>query len=172
MPNLNRLPPGASVFVDTNIFYMHFTGKSSSCTTLFMRIALGDVTGYVNTEVLSDLLHKLMLYEAHVKGFITSGSAAKLKRKLLADRTVIANMPDHQNLFETVLNTGVKVIRISKKMFIETKSERQAYGLMTNDSLHLGSMLRHSVPIANIATKDADFAHIPGIDVWEPLDIT
>lgn len=172
MPDINHLPIGATVFVDTNIFYLHFTSRSASCTTLFMRIALGEVIGYVNTEVLSDLLHKLMLHEAHRRGFIPNARAIEMKQRLLEDRTIISNMPDHQNLFERVLNIGVKVIRISKKMFIDTKRERTDYGLMTNDSLHLGSMLRHSVPITNIATKDGDFAHIPGIEVWEPLDIT
>ena len=172
MPDLNFIPTGASVFVDTNIFYYHFTGRSPSCTVLFRRIAFGEVTGYVNTEVLSDLLHKLMLYEAHKAGYIPNCRACDMKTRLSADRTTIANMPDHQALFETVLNIGVKMLNLSKKLLVDTKRERSDHGLMTNDSLHLGSMVYHSNPLVHIATRDGDFAHIPNVTVWQPQDLT
>lgn len=171
MPDLNLLPVGASVFVDTNIFYYHFTGRSPSCTVLFRRIAFGEVTGYVNTEVLSDLLHKLMLYEAHRMRYIPNCRACDLKARLLADRTTIAHMPGHQTLFEQVLNIGIKMLGVSKRLLVETKRERATHGLMTNDSLHLGSMLYHRTPLVHIATRDGDFAHIHDITVWQPEDV-
>ena len=98
MPDLIRVPSNANIFVDTNIFYYHFTGRSTSCTSLFTRIALGEVVGYVNTEVLSDLLHKLMLYEARQKNFINTCNASRMKEKLSNDRGLISRMPDYQNM--------------------------------------------------------------------------
>lgn len=171
MPNIRDIPPGTNVFVDTNIFYYHFSGQSPTCTAFLRRIAQGEVNAYVNTEVLSDLLHKLMLYEAHQKNIISSCSAVKMKQQLLIDRNTLSNMPDHQTLFETVLDIGVKVLKISKNMFIDTKRERIVHGLMTNDSIHLGTMIYHPTPIAHIATRDADFRHITEVTIWEPMDI-
>lgn len=169
MPDLTMLPRGHSVFVDTNIFYFHFTGKSATSTAFFGRVARGEIIAYVNTEVLSDLLHKLMLAEAGTK--IGKGLAWQLKKHLSTNRTAIAALPDHQAQFERTLAMGLKVIPITKTLLIDTKQERSTYGLMTNDSLHLGTMNRRSVPLTDIATHDSDFGHIPTITMWEPQDI-
>lgn len=171
MPDLATLPNGAHVFVDTNIFYLHFQGKSATCTAFFNRIANGQVTAYVNTEVLSDLIHKLMLAEAFAKGIIRRQKACDLKSYLASDRTCIACMPDHQGQFENTLGMGLKVLPVTKRLLIDTKSERTTHGLMTNDSLHLGSMIRRSVAVSDIATQDGDFIHIPDITVWRPEDV-
>ncbi len=171
MPDLSLLPADSSVFVDTNIFYYHFAGRSIACTTFLRRIAASEITAYVNTEVLSDLLHKMMLAEAFSLNIIRRPQAHLLKQRLNADRGIIANLPDHQVLFESLFVMGLKTVRITKEMLINTKRERSVHGLMTNDSLHLGSMVYHSVPIANLATKDSDFAHVPSITIWEPNDV-
>ena len=44
-------------------------------------------------------------------------------------------------------NFTIKVLSINQKMLIETKVERIVHGLMTGDSLHLGNMNRHSIPL-------------------------
>ncbi len=171
MADLRDIPSGSFVFVDTNIFTYHFCGKSVTCTTFLQRIADGDITAYVNTEVLSDLLHKMMLAEAFQKNIINRPTAVKLKKHLQQNRTAIERLPNHQQLFEQLMKMGLKVIRITKKMLINTKRERKNHGLMTNDSLHLGSMVYHSIPIQNIATRDGDFFHVSGVSVWEPTDV-
>jgi len=171
MSDLALLPAGTHVFVDTNIFYLHFQSKSATCTAFFNRIATGEVTGYVDTEVLSDLIHKLMLAEACAKGLISQQRAVDLKKYLAAHRTGIAAMHDHQAQFEDALAIGLKVFPVTKRLLIDTKAERALHGLMTNDSLHLGSMNRHSMSLRNIVTRDGDFGHIIGVTVWEPMDV-
>lgn len=171
MGDLAALPPGTHVFVDTNIFYLHFQGKSASCTAFFNRIASGEVTAYVNTEVLSDLIHKLMLAEAYMKAIISEPKAHLLKTHLASNRRSIAAMPEHQTQFESTLAMGLRVLPITKNLLIETRNERATLGLMTNDSLHLGSMKRCRLPLKDIATKDGDFMHIAHVTVWEPKDV-
>ncbi len=39
------------------------------------------------------------------------------------------------------------------------------------DSLHLGNMNRHRPPLRDIVTHDGDFGHVPGLIVWEPMDV-
>jgi len=112
-----------------------------------------------------------MLVEAVDRGIIKKAQAIQLKQHLLSNRNAIASMPDHQTHFENTLAIGLKVLRITKRLLVDTKHERSQHGLMTNDSLHLGTMNRHSAPLADIATHDSDFGHIPAITVWEPRDV-
>jgi predicted nucleic acid-binding protein len=165
------LPTGARVFVDTIIFDLHYRGRSVTCTAFVNRLARGEVTAYVNMQVLSDLLHKLMLAEACAKGLITKPWASHLKSCLKANRGLAAKLTDYQVQFETTLSLGLKVLRISRRTLIETRAERLAHGLMTGDSLHLGNMNRHPVPLRDIVTYDSDFAHVPDLIMWEPRDV-
>ena len=171
MPDLAALPAGTRVFVDTNIFDLHYRGKSATCSAFISRVAQGEVVAYVNTQVLSDLLHKLMLAEAYAKGLISKRQASVLKARLQANRTLAARLTDYQTQFENTLAIGLRVLPISRKILVETKVERTRHGLMTGDSLHLGNMNRHSTPLQDIITHDSDFAHIPGLTVWEPMDV-
>ena len=171
MPDLAALPAGTRVFVDTNIFDLHYRGKSATCSAFVNRVAQGEIVAYVNTQVLADLLHKLMLAEAYAKGLISRRQASALKAKLKADRALAIRLTDYQTQFENTLAIGLRVLRISQKILVETKVERAAHGLMTGDSLHLGNMNRHPVPLQDVVTHDSDFAHIPGLTVWEPLDV-
>lgn len=171
MPDLSTLYSGSRVFIDTNIFHLHYQGRSVSCTAFLTRLAAGDVVGYVNSEVLSDLIHKLMVSEAEVQNLIPQPRAALLKNYLQSDRGGIALIPAYQTQFENTMSMGIKMLRISKRLLIDTKHYRENYGLMTNDSLHIGNMLLHNPPVHDIITWDGDFGHVPGITVWEPTDV-
>ena len=176
MPDLTLLPKGASVFVDTNIFDLHFQGRSLACTDFITRIALREIDAYVNIQVLADLLHKLMTAEAFNKHCTSTRSAKKLRDYLQRYRGVPIPLGDYQVQFESALALGLKVLPINEKLLVATKIERAKFYLMTGDSLHLGCMNRHIVnrrkaPLQDIATRDSDFAHIPGIIVWEPGDV-
>jgi len=169
--DLASLPSGRSVFVDTIIFDLHYREKSATCSAFIRRIARGEVTAYFNTQVLVDLLHKLMLAEAYAKGHIPRRSASELKSRLAANRGLIAGLTDYQTQFENTLAIGLKVLRLSKKILVDTKVERASFGLLTGDSLHLGSMNRHVVTLTDLVTHDGDFAHIAGLTVWQPMDV-
>ena len=171
MPDLASLPAGTSIFVDTNIFSLHFQGRSVTCSAFINRIAQGEIIAYVNTQVLSDLLHKLMLAEACAKKFIGKQSAAQLKALLKSNRSVARGLVNYQTQFENTLSIGLKVLRITRSLLVKTKIERCNHGLMTGDSLHVGNMNHHPIQIRDIATYDGDFVHISSITVWGPLDV-
>jgi len=176
MPDLTLLPDGTSVFVDTNIFDLHFQMKSISCTNFLTRIASGEIDAYVNTLVLADLLHKLMTAEAYIKNCIKRRSASELRDYLKKRHGKPLPLGDYQTQFENALALGLRVLPINEKLLVETKIERTNFYLMTGDSLHLGCMNRHTmkrrkVPLHDIVTQDSDFAHIPGLTVWEPTDV-
>jgi len=171
MPDLATLPPGTSVFVDTIIFDLHFRNRSATCSAFVERIARGEISAFVNTQVLSDLLHKLMLAEAQLKGLIPDRTARKLRDRLTANRAIMVNLTDYQSQFENTLAIGIRVLSVTGKLLRESKKERLAHGLMVGDSLHLCNMNRCAVPICNIVTRDGDFNHVANVVVWEPLDV-
>jgi len=176
MPDLATLPGGTSVFVDTNIFHYHFEGKSKTCTDFIDRVAKGEVEAYVNTQVLSDLLHWLMFSEARRKNWLKSTNPQEFKKVLKIQRGLPWSLTDYQQQFEDILAIGLQIMPITEKLLIETRFEREKYCLMTGDSLHIGTMNRHTiarrkVPLQHIVTHDGDFAHISGITVWKPMDI-
>lgn len=176
MPDLSLLQDGASVFVDTNIFYLHFQLRSLTCTNFFSRVENEEIDAYVNTQVLSDLLHKLMTAEAFANHCISTRNASKLKEYLKRQRGNTIPLGIYQVQFENALKMGLKVLPINEKLLVETKTERTTYYLMTGDSLHLGCMNRRMVkrrksPLRDIVTYDGDFAHIPGVTVWAPNDV-
>jgi predicted nucleic acid-binding protein len=171
MPDLAALPAGSQVFVDTNIFDLHFRGSSATCSVFIDRIARGEITAYANTQILSDLMHKLMLAEAYQKGLINTRSAAKLKGRLAVNRASASDLTDCQEQFENTLRIGLRVLPITPRLLVDTKVERYNHGLMTGDSSHLGNMNRHSAPIRDIVTYDGDFTHIPSLNVWQPTDV-
>lgn len=175
--NLVDVPAGSRVFVDTNIFFYHFRGDSAACTRFIGRIINGEIIGYVNTEVLSDLLHKLMLLEAFNEKIIRSMKAVELKECFSRNRATAATLSKCEEDFKSVTKMGLIILPINKRLLISTKNERTKYGLLTTDSLHLGTMNRcrangQKMPLTNIATHDGDFAHIPDVTVWKPMDIS
>lgn len=170
MPDLASLPNGAAVFVDTIIFDLHYRRKSAQCERLLKRIATGDVTGYVDTLVLTDLMHKLMLADAFHQGLITTRSASKLRAAFKGDRSLGAKLIDCHKQFRATLQIGLKVRQVSKDLLVKSEVHRQGLALLTGDSVHTEAMLRAS--LADIATHDTDFDHIPGITVWSPSDVT
>ncbi|GAC1359245.1 MAG: hypothetical protein NVSMB38_42840 [Ktedonobacteraceae bacterium] len=140
------------------------------------RVALREVRAYVNTQVLSDLVHKLMIKEAFARGFISSPSAAKLKECFKRDRAKAPALVTYQEQFEELLTIRLQVLPITKQLLIETKVERASYALLTGDSIHVGSMKycqvnRRSAPLYDIVTNDEDFALIAGMTVWKPQDM-
>jgi predicted nucleic acid-binding protein len=178
MPDLNNVPGGTSIFVDTNIFHFHFQGKSLTCTNFIQRIQNREIEAYVNIQVLADLMHKLMFAEALAKGCTRSTNPQELKRYLKTMREARQALPltDYEVQFALIASIGLHVLPVNEKLLADTRLEREQYYLMTGDSLHLGTMSRRlvnrrSVPLQNIATYDGDFAHIPGITLWKPMDI-
>ena len=176
MPDLNDLPDNSSVFVDTNIFDYALRGSSRACADFIERIARGKVKAYVNTHVLADLMHKLMLQEAYKKTLITAPAATKLKDCFKRDRTKAAMLVEYQQQFENLLAIGLRVLPVTTKLMVDTRVERATHALLTGDSLHIGSMNYHQVkrkstPLRDLVTNDRDFAAIHGITVWEPTDV-
>jgi predicted nucleic acid-binding protein len=68
---------GHSVFIDANIFIYHFGGRSLQCKAFLERCARRELLGYTSTPVLAEVLHRLMVAEAIMKGLVTAKTAVR-----------------------------------------------------------------------------------------------
>ena len=169
MPGLASLPSGATVFIDTIIFDLHYRQKSVQCERFFMRIAEGDVVGYVNTLVLTDLMHKLMLADAFKQGIITDRQAWRLRAAFNGNTGLAARLVECHQQFTETLSIGLNVRQVSKGVLVKSQAHRQGQALLTGDSVHLETMLR--LGVADLVTCDSDFNRVVGVNVWSPSDV-
>ncbi|MEW5980637.1 MAG: PIN domain-containing protein [Acidobacteriota bacterium] len=58
---------------------------------------------------------------------------------------------------------------ITEEVIRESKEVRQAYGLMTNDSITASLMTRHG--LTHLATLDSDLQRVPSLALYQPTDV-
>ncbi len=78
---LSNISDESDVFLDANIFVYAFTGTSTECRNLLTRCAHEDVIGVTSYEVINEVTHRLMIYEAYQKGLVSQARAVDLKRR-------------------------------------------------------------------------------------------
>lgn len=112
-----------------------------------------------------------MLAEAVKESYIAKAQASQLKAWLSADPTRIANLPQHHELFKSVLKYRMQIIELNSAVLNSSRTFREQWGLLTGDSLHLTCMSRVKPVITDIVTHDSDFGRIDNLTVWMPQDL-
>jgi predicted nucleic acid-binding protein len=65
--NLDAIPAGLAVFVDSNVLLYYFTAHPRfglACRKLLDGIENQEIIGYTSTHVLTEVVHRLMTIEA------------------------------------------------------------------------------------------------------------
>lgn len=163
---LNMVPDGETIFIDANIFIYHFTGVSSECSHFLSRCESGLLKGITTVHILLEVLHRLMMLEAVSKGFVEAGNVA---RKLKERPDIVKNLRDYAIYGLQIPEMGVHVFPCGMDDCRYSQQKRESYGLMTNDSVLLASMLSHGC--YNLATADAAFDNVKEISIFKPGDI-
>ena len=164
--DINHLPTGTNCLVDTNIFLYHLAAQSNDCRQLLVRIGRGEVSGYVTTPIIGEMLHKRMVIEAVGAGLI---SGAKPFEKLKRQPRLIAQLSDYITEITQLLQLPLTLIEVTEEDIKWSHALRRAYGVLVIDSVNLACAVRRG--ITNIATHDTDFLHIPKLNIWQPTDI-
>ncbi len=105
-----------------------------------------------------------MAAEAFSKGLITSGSAKRLRENF----TLIPKLTDYWRNIERLLALNLLFVPVNEAILRGAQIERQAAGLLTNDSMIVSCMREYDV--SSLATNDADFDRVAGIRVFQPDD--
>jgi predicted nucleic acid-binding protein len=103
---LAKLPDGASVFVDANVFVYHFTGVSLECKTFLERAERKSIQAKTGAHILLEVVHRLMMIEAVTKGLIPPGQPAK---KLKQQWQVIQQLRSYDRCLAEIAAFNVKV---------------------------------------------------------------
>jgi predicted nucleic acid-binding protein len=162
---LSNLPNGADVFLDANVFFYSFSGRSNECRDLLHRCSVEEVFGITTLEVINEVSHRLMLTEAVASGVVTKERATDLKGKWRD----ITRLTQYWTQTARIFSLNILILASDQPRLHRAHAGRLRYGLLTNDSLILAAMNEYGIGYP--ATRDDDFDHVSELTVYKPTDI-
>ena len=159
MEPLANIPTDETVFIDANIFVYHFCTTSNSiadkCTEFLQKVESGVIHAVTSTSVILETLHRAMIYEVTEKTGLEPKGAM---RKLQKNPEIIQNLTQYSEIPQSIIDFGTQVLSVSYQIILDSRSWREQYGLMVNDSIITALMDKNG--LKNLATNDKDFERI------------
>ncbi len=162
---LSSLLVRSFIFIDANIFVYGLSGQSGQCRQFLERCLREEVTGITLVETVNEVTHRLMVAEALSKGLVTRGTAKRLRENF----GLIPGLTDYWRNTERLLALNLLFVPVNGAILRGAHAERQAAGLLTNDSMIVSCMREYGVSF--LATSDQDFDRVAGITVFRPSDL-
>lgn len=165
--NLDGIPGGSLCVIDTNVLLYAEQGVSFQAQRLLRRIEAREVLGVMPQPVWQELMHKLMLAEAIMLGYLSGGNPA---RQLAGKPEVIKKLTVYKDKMKSLVVLGMgfepctKSDLTDKAVAIQTR-----YGLLTNDSVILAIALRLEADV--LVSADKQFQAIKEMRVCAPSDV-
>lgn len=153
------------VFVDANTLVYHFQPHpilGPPCTALMNRIELKELTGFTSTHVLSEVAHRLMTMEAA----ITFGWLSKIVNRLQQNPGAVQSLSRFRHAVQQVFQLGFQILTTPAVLIDTAAGISQQTGLLSNDALVVAIMQANS--LTNLASSDADFDRVPGLNRYAP----
>jgi predicted nucleic acid-binding protein len=161
-----EIEEGSTVFIDANIFIYHFVGTSPQCTSLLERCRSGEVRGATSILILGEVCHRLMMIEAVKRSLVSPGSVAhKLSNRPELVRQLVTSEAD----IESIPAMRIEVAAATEATLMQALRLQRRYGLMTNDSMIVASMLRGGFRL--LATVDRRLKDVGEIETASPTDL-
>jgi len=159
------LADGSALFIDSNIFVYHFVAASPQCTELLARCANKELTGSTSVLVLAEVCHRMMMTEAVERKLVSPGN---VPRKL-ASRPDLVRQLNHEAAVEAIPRMAIEVMPLTDSTMKQGLRLQRRYGLLTNDSLIVATMLDSGLRI--LATADRRLAGVSEIEIVVPTDL-
>jgi len=156
---------GGSAFVDTNILLYAYTSTqfSSSCETFLGRVQSGKIRGFVNSTVIDEFFHKLLLTTLYMeKHLVPKDAIAYLKQNPMVLHEY--NQP-YEMTKELLGNFGLVVLDTSD-VLNDALDISKKYGLLFSDALHAACSRRNGTDY--FVTNDRDFDRVDFLTVVKP----
>ncbi len=161
-----KIVSGEYVFIDANIFIYHFTGVSDQCSDFLNRCEQKDLIGITSTNVLLEVLHRLMMIEVVKKKLIDPPNIVK---KLQKKPVLVKQLSDYYFNAQKIYDMGIAVKPISYDTFVKGHFYRGKYGLLVNDSIIAASAQQEGINI--LATNDDAFLKLDEFKIYQPYDV-
>jgi predicted nucleic acid-binding protein len=161
-----EIPQGSVVCVDANVLAYHFIeiNQLTAASTLLLERGLRKEIALVTTpQIVSDVIHRIMLYEARQQLAIP---ANQLATHLKQHPQVVQQLTQHLDIPSLLRRFQIDIRALTHVHLHAAKRFRRDYGLLANDSLLLGFMATERVQ--HLASNDRDFRRIPDVTLWIP----
>jgi uncharacterized protein len=154
-----------SVFLDTNILIYAFTSTkyTTACELLLDNIRDRVVKGHLNSTVIDEFFHKVLLMQVYTeKGLQPAEAVSFLKQNpgQVADFTLPFEVT------REVLRDYGFIILDTAPVLDEALAYSQQYGLLFSDALHAASCTHYHLDY--LITNDRDFSRVDRISVIGP----
>ena len=136
------------VFFDSNVFLHHLAGTSQKATELLERVESGEISGYVNDVVVSEVIYGYLRATTDLKPH-------RLRKEILKLNFDLSPVKELLEMFSILpCNYGAGIVEIIEK-----------YRILPNDAL-IAATCKH-YGIRRIATFDEDFKRLDFLEVVE-----
>jgi len=163
---LAELKDGATIFLDSNVLIYHFGGQSPQCTTLLRRCEHRELECATSALVLAEVCHRLMTLEALERGLLARGN---IGRKLGEHPELVRQLSRYQAALDSISSMRVAVLDLTESLLESGLRLQSRYGLLTNDSLIVATMLQAG--IRTIASADQRLANVTDVELAVPTDL-
>lgn len=161
---LDRLPRGAHVFLDANIFLYHVLEGRPSCAALFRRAQAKEIHAITSAIVLAEVAHRLMLAEIVQRCSLASSRGARNLLRRRPEHVALCTATNH--FLHQVRRLGVRVLPLGWRELAMVPDLSRRYRLLTNDALIVATMTRYR--LTHLASNDADFERVHDLMIWKP----
>jgi len=161
-----EIAAGAEVFIDANIFVYHFLDKSSNCSDFLALLEEGEYRGLTSVNVMTEVLHRLMVTEAKAKKLVR---APRVLKKLNENPEIICRLTDYSTVVQAILDMSIRILPLTSEHLLASQAVRSQYGLLVNDSLIVAMMKENGIDV--LATNDEAFARVDWIRTLRPMDV-
>jgi len=154
-----------SCFIDSNIFLFSLRRKGYSQLKEFLKkVKFGEIKGYINSVVLSEVFHKTAITEIMENkrfSYQEALKATKEESELIKQLKKPFKMIDEIICFE-----GIEILDINKETVCEAREIAEEKGLLFQDSLIAANCKIKGIEY--LVTNDKDFERT---DFLQPLNI-
>jgi|SRR5579862_8097090 len=164
---LNEIEEGSTIFIDANVFIYHFTGASPQCKAFLERCQTRELSATTSVLVLGEVSHRLMMFEAVKRGLVSPGNVA---RKLAERPEVVRQLGTYEADVQSIPAMRIEVASVTELTFMQALRLQRRYGLLTNDSMIVATMLRDGIGL--LATADRRLSAVKDIEIAVPTDCT
>jgi len=167
MNPLSNLPSNSIIFADANLLAYFFTRKdelAESVAEFLRRGAVSEIEIVTSTTVLAEVIHRVMISELVKAQAIEPARATAYLKK---HPEVVKTLREHSTVPSRLHNRfKIDILDVTHVELHSSRVVRAQYGLMTNDSIIVATMLRRK--LVHLATNDRDFERVQEITVWAP----
>ena len=167
--HLDEIKTGANVFIDANIFVYHFSKNSEfnkSCTDFLYKVETSEIHGVTSTSIIIEATHRLMMVEASA---LLNTEVKNLPKYLKQHPDVVKQLTQHLVVPRKISELNTEILLITPQIIEESQEVKTKYGLLSNDSLILKLMEKHSINI--LASNDPDFEQVDWLNLYLPIAV-